>query len=128
MTLKEEVENLKRQLREVVRDRFDTLDRAQMMVIQIGNDLEEAEKERDEARAEVERLREQIKAFAWETHDLRAANATMLADWHSQRRAAAERQRDACAKAAGEWIRSWQPMSGLEFAVQNTPLVTEVEP
>ena len=62
-------------------------------------------RERDEARAEVERLQEEIKAFAWETHDLHAANATMLADWYSQRRTVAERQREFNKELEGEEYR-----------------------
>ena len=67
--------------------------------------LREVVRERDEARAEVERLQEEIKAFAWETHDLRAANATMLADWYSQRRTVAERQREFNKELEGEEYR-----------------------
>ena len=62
-------------------------------------------RERDVARAEVERLQEEIKAFAWETHDLHAANATMLADWYSQRRTVAERQREFNKELEGEEYR-----------------------
>jgi hypothetical protein len=86
-------------------------------------DYEELKKERDEARAEVERFREALrKSEQRELEALAEGNEAVVA-----LKNVAERQRDADLSVVFNWLRD-KISSDVADEIPPLPLVTEVEP
>lgn len=89
-----DADELRATLAVVMRERAEVLSRAQMLIAQTTNDLEDARLECDEARAEVERLQDLFQR----THGVHHT-------WVDSRDKVAEDQRAKCLKAFSAWLR-----------------------
>lgn len=62
MTLEAQLAEMESRIREIAQDRAETLGRAQALIAQISNDLENAERERDELRSVIRKATEIYRA------------------------------------------------------------------